>query len=191
MAQVRGTLVLNTIEFIREHYGPQALPEVLRALPAKNAKTFLSALREASWEPLEDLDAYMVAAQAVLAPKDESFFREMGRFAGRHDRGNRAFGVMLHDLDTAARMAKTLWRSFFDEGSLEVAERDARGALLRIRDFPTTRSLCQRVIGSLEGQLSTPAAAVAVTKTACVLDGAAFCEYSLDWSGREAGSGPI
>jgi hypothetical protein len=191
LSLVRGTLVLNTVEFIRETYGAPALPEVLRALPAKNAATFRSDLREASWEPLADLLAYMEAAKALLAPRDAEFFRAMGRFAGRRDREERAFGFMLGDLETATRMARTLWRSVFDQGSLEVVERSAHAAVLRVRDFPTTAALCQRVAGSLEGQLSSAALDIAVKERACVLDGAPYCEFGLTWAGKGGTPAPL
>jgi hypothetical protein len=79
MAQVRGTLVLNTIEFVRENYGPPALPELLRTLPAR---------------------------------------------------------IMLADLPTATCMARTLWRSLLDEGTLEVASQDAGGGRLELLRVP-------------------------------------------------------
>jgi len=54
---VRGTFVLNTFDFIREHYSPAAHTMVLQMLPVPRPS--LSEARETSWTPLEDLVAYM------------------------------------------------------------------------------------------------------------------------------------
>src|SRR2546425_8140180 len=53
-------------------------------LPA--LRTSLSAVRENSWTPLEDLVAYMETTKAMLAPGDPDFYRKMGFYGGRHVR---------------------------------------------------------------------------------------------------------
>src|SRR5437016_179384 len=81
---VRGTFVLNTFDFIREHYSPAAHTMVLQMLPVPRPS--LSEARETSWTPLEDLVAYMETAKAVLAPGDPTFYRKMGFYGGSHMR---------------------------------------------------------------------------------------------------------
>ena len=169
MPRARGTLFLNSIDFVRETFGPSAHARVVAALPPERCGPFLGPLREASWKPVVDLVAYMETAQRLLAPDDGDFHRKMGRFAGRRDRETRAFGVMLADPRTSAKMAPTLWRAYFDKGRLEIADRGPVGATVRIHGFPTHRVLCQRIAGSLEGQ-QADFAAIAEEK-ACVLDG--------------------
>src|SRR5439155_3957658 len=63
---VRGIFVLNAFDFVCEHYSPAAHAAVIEALPAR--RTALTAAREASWTPLDDLVAYMEKAKALLAP---------------------------------------------------------------------------------------------------------------------------
>ena len=81
---VRGTFVLNTFDFIREHYSPAAHTMVLQMLPVPRPS--LSEARETSWTPLEDLVAYMETAKTVLAPGDPTFYRKMGFYGGSHMR---------------------------------------------------------------------------------------------------------
>jgi hypothetical protein len=178
---VRGTLLRNTMGFLRETYGPGAHASVLRALPHDLAAVFRLPVREASWEPLDALVAYIETAKRTFAPDDPDFYRRMGSYAGRSDREARAMGVMVRDLDTATKMAGVLWRSFFSEGRLEVAERTPGGAVLRILDFPAHRALCERIAGSLEGLLGGAAAKLSVAKDSCLLDGDPCCEYRLEW----------
>ncbi len=182
MAKARGTLVLNTIAFVREKHGPEAHERVVASLGTRHAAAIQLSPREAGWVDVDVILAYMEAAHRLLAPDDPGFYREIGRFAGQRDRDARAFGIMVGDFATAMRLASILWRAFFDVGDLEVVDRDATGATLHIRNFPTHRILCQRIVGSLEGQLSRPESPVRVEERACVLDGAPCCELRLDWT---------
>jgi hypothetical protein len=179
MANARGTLVLNSIAFIRERFGPEAHDKVLAALPRQHAGTFLGPLYEGAWKPLEDLLAYMETARKVLAPRKAHFYQSMGEFAGERDRKSTAFSIMLADFDTAARMAPLLWRSFFDAGRLEVIEKHASGATLRVYDGPASAALCERVTGSLAGQTGDPT--VRVEQVACRVDGRPYCEFQMRW----------
>jgi hypothetical protein len=178
--RARGTLFLNSVDFVRETFGPSAHARVMMELPAERCGPFLGSLREASWKPVVDLVAYMETAHRLLAPDDADFHRKMGRFAGRRDRETRAFGVMLSDPTTSAKMAPKLWRAYFDKGRLEISDRGPAGATVRIHNFPTQRVICQRIAGSLEGQQGN-FAAVAEEK-ACVLDGDRHCEFRVTWS---------
>ena len=147
---VRGTFVLNTFDFVCERYSAAAHAMVLQMLPASG--TSLSAVREGFWTPLEDLVAYMETAKAVLAPGDRDFYRKMGFYGGSHVRAL-PVGIALSEQVRALRLYRMLWRTFFDAGDLEVIEACPEGAILRIRDFPSAPSFCQRLIGSVEGLL--------------------------------------
>jgi hypothetical protein len=185
MPRARGTLFLNSIDFVRETFGPTAHARVVSALPAERRGPFLGSLREASWKPVADLIAYMETAHRLLAPDDGDCYRKMGRFAGRRDRETRAFGVMLADPKISAKMGPTLWRAFFDKGRIQIADRGPVGATVKILGFPTHRVLCQRIAGSLEGQQGQ-FAAIAEEK-ACVLDGAPHCEFRVTWRAAPGG----
>jgi hypothetical protein len=108
----------------------------------------------------------------------------MGRFAGRRDRDMR-FGVMLADPKISAKMGPTLWRAYFDKGRVEIVDRGALGATVRIHAFPTHRVLCQRIAGSLEGQQGDFAATA--EEKACVLHGDPHCEFRVTWRSAPRG----
>ncbi len=183
---VRGTFVLNAFDFVGERYSPAAHATVLEMLPA--LRTALSAVRENSWTPLEDLVAYMETAKAVLAPGDPDFYRKMGFYGGSHVRAL-PVGIAVSEQMRALRLYGMLWRTFFDAGDLEVIEACPEGAILRIRDFPSAPSFCQRLIGSVEGILSLAATPVRVEERACTCRGDAYCEMLVtrgpSWQGHE------
>ncbi|PYO03050.1 MAG: hypothetical protein DMD91_02080 [Candidatus Rokuibacteriota bacterium] len=115
---VRGTFVLNAFDFVCERYSPAAHATVLRMRPA--LRTALSAVRENSWTPLEDLVAYMETAKAVLAPGDPGFYKKMGFYGGSHVRVL-PVGIAVSEQTRALRLYGMLWRTFFDAGDLEEA----------------------------------------------------------------------
>jgi hypothetical protein len=187
MPNARGSVLLNTIDFVRTRYGPGAHARVLAALPAATAAALAAEPRATGWRPLQEVVAYMEAAQALFAPGDAGFFREIGRFAGKADRDWRGVKPMLSDLPTAARMASVLWRTLFDEGEAEVLELGDAGAVLRIQGFLCRPSLCDRFSGSLEGLLAPILGPISVERR-CLddLEGTTCCEYRLEWKRREA-----
>jgi hypothetical protein len=175
VVNVRGAIVLGTVRFVMETYGPEAHAKVLKALHPKHCATFLGSVREASWEPAVDLEAYVEIAKAMLAPNDPDFFKRAGYFAGRAAR-NAGFEAFLAD---PQRLSAFLWRGLFDTGRVEVVSHDPAESVGRIHDFPTSRSACARMVGAWEGLFDAR-----VVHTACVMDGSPYCEMRLFWAQR-------
>src|SRR5262249_28184397 len=111
MVHVRGVMILNAVSFVREGFGAPQQQAVVDRLPSAMQAAFLAPIRESSWKPLELFVAYMEAAQALLAPQDADFYRELGRFAGRQEREGSNFKLMVADPPTAMRLAPLVWRS--------------------------------------------------------------------------------
>lgn len=181
MPNVRGVAVLNAIRFVNETYGAARHDQIVAAMPAARRATFLSTIREASWEPVEDFVAYMEAAKGLLDPHDEQFYRRLGRFAGRLERASSNFGLMVVDPATSLRMAPLIWRSFHDCGRMEIETLGPREAVARVYDYPASRAMCQRSCGAWEALSSTEELVARAEETACVLDGNPCCATSVVW----------
>ena len=177
MATVRGNVILATVAFIEDRFGREAHEGVMGRLSPECARTFLTTARESQRGPLEHVFAYMQVAHELLAPGDEDFFRQMGSFGGQIHRDRSAYGVMVADRETGARMAPTVWRSFFDEGELEIARQEASLLVLRVTGFTSRASFCQRILGSAAALFRASKA----EHTACVLRGDAWCDFTLSW----------
>lgn len=172
---VRGAIVLSTVRFVMETYGPESHARVLKAMSPERCATFLGPVREASWEPALDLEVYAETAKALLAPEDPAFHRKAGYFGGLGAR-NAGFEAFLVD---PHRLSAFIWRGLFDTGRVEVASHTPTETIGRIHDFPTSRSACQRMVGAWEGLLD-----VRVDETACVVDGSPYCEMRISWTKR-------
>lgn len=172
---VRGTFVLNSFDFVREHYGPLAHWDVLRSLPRSVAS--MTEVLEISWVPLADLVAYMEAAKKLLAPGDPHFHRVMGHYGASQLRALWV-GIAVHD-PQALRLGPLLWRTFVDSGRLEVIDARPEAAILRIHDLPAAAPFCQRVFGSIEGILRLGGRQLRVEKRACTSRGDPCCELII------------
>jgi len=168
-------MLLNSAAFVRARFGDEAHRELLRVQP-ELAPYFRGSLPEGARVPLAAVVRYQKAAHTRLAPEDDGFHRDLGRFAAVHDsQGNLAH--MVSDRDTLVKMLRTLWRTFFDSGSLEVVEAGERSFAARAIDFEGDPVLCERIAGVAEAHFRT----TDVEHTACVFRDAPACEWRVKW----------
>jgi hypothetical protein len=184
MIHVRGVMVLNGIQFVRDTYSPAQHEAVVARMAAEHRPTLLGPIREASWLPLDAFVAYLETARRLLAPEDDEFFRNLGRFAGRQEREGSGFKPMVIDPQTAMRLAPLTWRSFHDAGRLEIEVVSDREKLSRLYDFPASAALCERRCGAWETLLTSDELSAQVTETRCGRWGHPFCETHTVWSPR-------
>jgi hypothetical protein len=182
VAHIKGIAVLSAVSFLRETYGAEAADAVFAALPPETQARIRSSCREASWHPIEDLSALMTTAARRLAPHDPDFLARLGRYSGRQERAKGGFDVMLKDPATTMRLGPVAWKSFYQPGDLEIVVVHDLECLARIRGFPSTRPVCERLRGALEGLLSTPALAAHVRDEACVASGDPCCQLRITWT---------
>jgi hypothetical protein len=181
MVRVRGIALIGAVQFVKDEFGADAHQRVLDALPEENRATFAAPLRDAVWRPLDDLAAYAGTARRLLAPEDAGFYERLGFRAGRVEREQGGFHPMVADAPTAIRLASVIWRSLYDTGRMELVPEGESRALARIHDFPTSPALCQANCAAMAGLLGSDARPVRTEQSACVLDGAACCEYRVSW----------
>ena len=169
---MRGTFVLNTFDFVREQFGPDALTRLQRKLP--ESLQSLIGININSWVPLHDLVTCMTAAKAALAPRDPFFYRTMGCYGGRHLR-TLWVGIIFSQPRMALRCCQLLWGTFVGAGRLEVIP-GLGAATLRVLDLPVAAPFCERLHGSFEGLFSVAAVPMRVEKRACTSRGDPYCE---------------
>jgi hypothetical protein len=187
MVRVRGIAFIGAVQFVRDAYGPEAHEGVVEALPPDLRAAFAAPLRDAVWKPLEALVVYAGTARERLAPADETFYARLGFRSGSVERSQGGFLPMVADVPTAIRLASVLWRSLYDTGHMSMTTDGERRAVARVSDFPTSRALCQANSAALAGLLTSETRAVRTRQLACVLDGAAACEWEVTWDAEGTG----
>jgi hypothetical protein len=181
MARVRGIAVHGAIRFVTETWGSDAHQRILAQLPAERCGTFLGPLTDGAWKPLGDLGAYLETARRLFANGDPGFYRQVGRFVGRHEREHGGFKPMVADPRTSMRLAGLLWRALYDTGRCDVLSIAPDHGIVRVTGFPASRGLCLSTCGSIEGLTSGDGAEARVDEVACVLDGCPYCEFKVQW----------
>jgi hypothetical protein len=181
VVNARGGMFIHTIRFVEETFGADAHHKIVATLPASAASALTGVLREASWMPVAHLVAYMEAAKALCAPENATFFRRVGYYSGCLARTQGGFGPMVATPETANRLASTMWRAFFDAGRLAIEVPGPKAAVGRLCDFPTSRTLCQRIEGAVAGLLRSEAGVAHVEHIACAADGSPHCELHVRW----------
>jgi hypothetical protein len=163
------------VGFVQEAQGEAGLAGVRAELHPDLRASFGETLRESEWYPLSQLVAFLAAAKRAVAPGDAEFYRKQGRYAG--GRQKTFLGAMVSP-EARAKLASTVWRMFFDVGTLTVVG-EGEEAASQIHGFPTTPELCQRFLGSWEGVASTPDHEAVATEARCVLRGDGYCEFRV------------
>lgn len=187
MVRVRGIAFIGGVQFVKDAYGPEAHERVVAGLPAGPRATFSAPLRDAVWKPLSELVLYAGTARELLDPADETFYARLGFRSGSVERSQGGFLPMVADMPTAIRLASVLWRSLYDTGRMSLTADGPGRAIARVSDFPTTPALCQANCAALAGLLSSETRTVHTRQLACVLDGAAACEWEVAWEPEPAG----
>lgn len=174
MANVRGRAIEGALDFVRESWGEAAVHRVVAELPPAARAVCGALIQGSEWYPLEHFVALLRTAQRCCAPDDPSFFRRQGLYAGRREKAH-YLGVMVATPEVIVKTAPTIWRMFYDVGSLV----PVGGGVGQIRDFPTTPELCERFMGVWEGIASTPERPIIATETQCRLRGDPCCELTM------------
>lgn len=181
MAQVRGSLFLNTFAFLRELAGTEAPQKVAGKLPPEVRARLERPLRESSWAGFDDLMIYMRTARTLFAPDDPEFFRSMGRFSGERLRKHGGFEAMVPEPKIAVQMSRLIWLALYDVGRVEVVAESDRVALGTICDFPADEVHCQRLRGALEGLMTVGDSVAKVEELECTAKGAPNCRFRVEW----------
>ena len=151
---------------------------VFEALPADVRAQVEGRIQESGWYPLEVLESFLATARQVLDPASPDFFRRQGRFAAEQRRAG-PLSVMVATRALRMRMARVVFRMFYDVGSLEVVGASPETARARIHGFPATALLCERFCGIWEGMESGEGVSVRAEETTCVRRGDAYCEIHV------------
>jgi hypothetical protein len=174
---VRRRLLKNSEAFVTARFGPDAHARVLSGLPPETVAVFATSAPDGSAVAVAHLIAYMKAARALLAPTDEDFYKQMGRFGGSQDKDASNFAHMVATRETAVRMLRMMWHSYYDDGTLDVVFSSPEKVQVRARMRRGDPILCQRVTGAAEGQLGARSAEHAT----CVFRGDAECIWEIVW----------
>ncbi len=173
--KVRASSLLRLVEYLRKTQGEGEVREVLAAWGV-NPKD----LAEDTWLSVDACARFLEVAESRFGDGSYSFIRSA--FAGAVSlfptvREQLAKRVPLEAL---AESAPIVYSKDWNYGRIEV-ETAPRRATFRHFDWMPTPAMCALFHGVYEGVLAARGFRGKVTKTACVREGDASCEYRAEW----------
>ena len=183
----RGNALLGRIDFVKEKYGPAALERVLRQVELSQQKILRSHIDPEGSYPPDLLGALTHAIQTELAGGKPDILREMTRYRAKLDiqpgsplaqhfkPGNPGFIIRRMDLCLRHNWGDGVVVRVFD-----LAENHVRMEVDMGKKQPRERCTYNHV-GWMEGVIDASGGIPHITKTQCMHDGAAFCEYDVSW----------
>lgn len=182
-AKLKGVGVIHLTECIKKTYGDEGWRYVLEHVSPQTRQMLQSPLAW-EWYPIRQV---VEAECAILERFHGGDCKEAFRFGeySLQQSINHVYRVLFRLLETGFLVKKSaqLWRTFIDQGSLEVEQVAERQLRLRVCGFdPLHPAYCHDLRGGFHASLAACGAkAPEVVHTECVLSGAPACLFEASW----------
>jgi len=194
--RARGSALQSTLDFLDGTFGHGLAGRVIAAL-SRDDQTRIATVTPTDEVPYLLLVRLWDAAAAQLEAEQAAERATWAERAGEASIGS--FGVQLyggilrkptpHEFLT---QSISLFRLYYQPGDMTVVEEEATRTVLRLVGFdPVTRAFCRRQTGGLHRAITLAGGQAAqVEHVRCLLEGDAFCEWELTWTGEAANGMP-
>lgn len=191
MPNVKGSVVLSRLDFVREHFGEEGLQSLLRALPDKDRETIQGRLLPAQWYPFELGERIDNTLIQVLTGGDPEAFRKLGVSSAEVNLSSvHQVFVRQGDPHGLLRRAPAIYKLYYDTGH-RTYERtgDTSCRLVTSNSESYSKADCLTVIGWHERAVELCGGRqVRIEHPLCRAEGDEVCEYQISWRpGRESG----
>lgn len=180
---IKGIHIINVIEFVRNKRGQIGLDMLFERInedkikPKKlNEKSFV----EKDWYPYELYLEFLATADDVTGNGSLARCYEIGFQTIQH-LGHLSYLARIPDVHEFLNKAQNSWGHVYDFGNVEAVEEKEKKIVVRYHGFPKSKAKCEYFRGSLSGMLELCKLKGHVEETACNMEGAAWCEFTLTW----------
>jgi predicted hydrocarbon binding protein len=147
--KVKAQGLLNAAKFIEEHFGREALQEVLGACSPAVRETYTSTT-VINWHPAEELCELVEVAESKLSIAHRKLIEEIGAAGARANMQGMVLRLAFYwgKPEFLIKRAASMWRQFNDEGEMELLMFDDRRARVEVRGIKQPReSFCRLLTG--------------------------------------------
>lgn len=183
--KIKGNVLLARKAFVETHFGPNAWPRVLEALPADDQVFFSKTVANVGWYPFDVGRRLDEAIFHVLGKGSESVFEEIGVSSARENLTT----VHQHFLAPGnpqgfLRRAGAIYGFYYDTGRRTYDPAGPLSGVLTTYDADTfSRVDCLTVIGWYKEALRMCGAkGVTMREETCRATGGEFCRYRVSWT---------
>lgn len=183
--QIKGSILIARLAYVRERFGESALKEVLRDLPDQDRDLLEGSLTNIAWHPFEVGKRLDEAIVRVLGKGNAQVFEDMGAASARVNlRGVHQLFLAPDDPQAFMARAHIIYRSYYDKGRREYQATSPTSGIMTTYDAETYSSFdCMTVVGWYKEALAMCGAKdVLMVEEVCRANGSAFCRYVVSWS---------
>jgi len=183
MQQVKGAVLKSRIAFVEDHFGKDAVQQVLASLPADDQRP-LRLLFTSNWYPFELGKRLDDAIVRVVGQGRPDFFERLGAASAEKNLGSLHAGYLTPG-NPQAFLAKApqIYSVYYESGRREYTPTAPKAGLLTTYDAETFSAPdCLTVVGWYRRALEMCGAKhVSVTEEECRAKGGAVCRYAVRW----------
>jgi hypothetical protein len=154
--KVKGTAVETLPIFIKLKHGEQAVSQWLDKLQPATKKEFDNGILSSIWYPLRELfiEPTQVLCDLFYGGKMDGAV-EVGRFSAEHAlKGIYRFFVKLGSPESLIERASTIFPTYYQPSSMEMADKTKTSVIFRITRFEEPHAIVeQRILGWIESAL--------------------------------------
>lgn len=183
MARIKGVALLSRMAMLKEHYGDDAVMQVLALMSADN-RTLLTAggLLSSSWYPAEVFKELNEAIFQALKAKDPNVMEKLGELTAELGLTTIHKMKVKETPEETIRRIPMLWDAFHDTGKFSVDSQPGR-VTFRIEGYGLPhREFCRNLNGWGKKIIELSGGKNAVAKDIqCVCNGDPVCETVISW----------
>ncbi len=177
---VRGTHILNLIDYVRSKKGSNGVDELWDRLEEKRG----SKKKEIKENEFVEYDLLLDLFEIVEELHGEHLGVSRPREIGRHIANNLGYYEFLMRADSfeeLIRKAEDSWDQVYDFGSIELVEYHDDAATIRYHGYPKDHRICDYFQGSLEADIELMDMDGEIEHTACPVQGDEYIEFRIHW----------
>ena len=182
--KVKGSALRSTMNYLREHFGPDQVRRILDRLPEEQRAAAEKPVLISSWYEADLLYGLMRAMAAEVQGDPREFYRALGRQSC--DDGLNTVYKVFFKVGTPSFMLKftiQVWGNYYSEGKMVAVATGANSAHLRLEGVRSLdEAMCWRVTGWLERALELAGAAdIRMTHGTSAAEGNSAYEWKAVW----------
>ena len=184
MQQVKGAVLKSRIAFVEEHFGKDAVQQVIASLPADDQRPF-RLLFTSNWYPFELGKRLDDAIVRVVGQGRPDFFERLGAASAEKNLASLHAGYLTPG-DPQAFLAKApqIYSLYYESGRREYTRTGPTAGTLTTYDAETFSAPdCLTVVGWYRKALELCGAThVSVVEEECRAKGGVVCRYQVRWA---------
>lgn len=181
---VRGTIILTDIEYIKRKWGEEAILKLKERLKELEIPLDFEKIKHTEMYPEAISVLVILLIKEILNLKEQDIF-EMGQAAMKLSPIVKILTKFFLSIDVVLERAPEYWRQYFDFGELEVVEYDKekKYAIIRKKGYKFHPISCVYHMGYFYqvAKIASGAKKITIKETKCVFRGDPFDEYHFTW----------